>query len=138
MRSLQVWHRWQKKAGGGPIFYARDLVEGCCRCNCLDRNRTLFALPIDEVGQAVHQIKAVIASFKRLSWQVIQDNEIVIVDFWADWCGPCQGFAPVFESMSEKFANVVFAKVDTEAEQELASHFQIRSIPFLMVFRHNT
>ena len=58
-----------------------------------------------------------------------------VLDFWAPWCGPCQGFAPVYEEISEKYADVVFAKVNTEEEQELAGHFQIRSIPTLMVFR---
>ena len=65
----------------------------------------------------------------------IGENSIVIIDFWAEWCGPCKRFAPVFEDASEKHADIVFAKVDTEAEQELASYFQIRSIPTLVVFR---
>jgi thioredoxin 1 len=65
----------------------------------------------------------------------VLNNDIVLVDFWADWCGPCKSFAPTYEKVSEKHEGVVFAKVDTEAEQELASHFQIRSIPTLMIFR---
>jgi len=67
--------------------------------------------------------------------QTILDNDIVLVDFWAEWCGPCRSFAPTFEKVSEQRDDIVFAKVDTEAEQELASYFQIRSIPTLMAFR---
>jgi thioredoxin 1 len=66
---------------------------------------------------------------------VITKNDLVIVDFWAPWCGPCKGFAPLFEAASEKHANVVFAKVNTDEEQALAGHFAIRSIPTIMVFR---
>jgi thioredoxin 1 len=66
---------------------------------------------------------------------VVTGNDIVLVDFWAPWCGPCKGFAPIFEQASEKYSDVVFAKVNTDEEQELAGHFAIRSIPTLMVFR---
>lgn len=65
----------------------------------------------------------------------ITNNEIVIIDFWAPWCGPCKSFAPIYESVSEKYDDVVFAKVNTEDEQELGANFQIRSIPTLMIFR---
>ena len=67
--------------------------------------------------------------------QTIADNDIVLVDFWAEWCGPCRTFGPTYEKVSENYPNAVFAKVDTEAEQELAGQFNIRSIPTLMVFR---
>ena len=67
--------------------------------------------------------------------QTVNDNPIVIVDFWAPWCGPCRGFAPVFEKASESHPDVVFAKVNSDEQQELAGAFNIRSIPTLMVFR---
>ena len=69
--------------------------------------------------------------------QTVKENAMVIVDFWAPWCGPCRGFAPVYEKASEQHLDVVFAKVNTDAEQELAGGFGIRSIPTLMVFREN-
>ncbi|MFZ1343159.1 thioredoxin [Thiothrix eikelboomii] len=67
--------------------------------------------------------------------ELISNNEIVIIDFWAPWCGPCRSFAPIYEKVSERHADIVFAKVNTEEEEELSSHFQIRSIPTLMIFR---
>jgi len=67
--------------------------------------------------------------------QTVNENPLVIVDFWAPWCGPCRGFAPVYEKASETHKDVVFAKVNTDEQQELAGAFQIRSIPTLMVFR---
>ena len=65
----------------------------------------------------------------------IKDNGIVLIDFWAEWCGPCKRFGPVFEESSDKHPDIVHAKVDTEAEQELAAELQIFSIPTLMGFR---
>lgn len=67
--------------------------------------------------------------------EYVTNNDIVIVDFWAPWCGPCQSFAPVYEAVSEKHPDVVFAKINSEEEQEVSGYFQIRSIPTLMVFR---
>ncbi|MGL3806816.1 thioredoxin [Paeniglutamicibacter sp. R2-26] len=65
----------------------------------------------------------------------LEENDIVFVDFWAEWCGPCRQFAPVYEQVSEKYPDVKFAKVDTEAEQGLARAANITSIPTLMAFR---
>ena len=66
---------------------------------------------------------------------IVGNNDVVIIDFWAEWCGPCKRFAPVFEAASEKYDNVIFGKVNTEEQPELSQYFQIRSIPTLVVFR---
>jgi thioredoxin 1 len=67
--------------------------------------------------------------------QTVTDNGFVIVDFWAEWCGPCKSFAPTYSKVSEDHPDIVFAKVNTEEQQQVAAHFQIRSIPTLMIFR---
>jgi thioredoxin 1 len=67
--------------------------------------------------------------------QVVTGNDMVVVDFWAPWCAPCRAFAPTYEAASEKHPDVVFAKLNTEDEQEVAAAFNIRSIPTLMIFR---
>ncbi len=67
--------------------------------------------------------------------ETVDGNDIVLVDFWAEWCGPCKMFAPIFEEVSEKHPDIVFGKINTEEQQQLAAMFQIRSIPTLMIFR---
>jgi len=67
----------------------------------------------------------------------VTSNEIVILDFWAPWCGPCKQFAPIFEKVAGEYPDILFGKVNTEEEQELAGHFQIRSIPTTIILRDN-
>ncbi len=67
--------------------------------------------------------------------EVASGSDFMIIDFWAPWCGPCKQFGPIFEETAKKYTDITFAKVNTEEEQELAAHFQIRSIPTLMIMR---
>jgi len=67
--------------------------------------------------------------------ETIENNELVILDFWAEWCGPCKAYGPVYEKVSEEFPDVVFGKIDTEAEPELGRLFNIRSIPTTIAFK---
>ena len=67
--------------------------------------------------------------------EVVDNNDLVFIDFWAEWCGPCKSFAPVFEGAAESYPDIIFAKVNTEEAQDLAQQFAIRSIPTLMVFK---
>jgi len=67
--------------------------------------------------------------------ETIENNDVVLIDFWAEWCGPCKMFGPIFEKTAEEYPDYAFAKVDTEAQQELAASFGIRSIPTLAIFR---
>jgi len=69
--------------------------------------------------------------------ETVTSNDIVLIDFWAAWCGPCRSFAPTYEKVAEQYPDIIFAKVDTEAEQGLAASFNIMSIPTLMVIREN-
>lgn len=78
---------------------------------------------------------AVVDLNKETFKDTVTNNEFVIIDFWAPWCGPCRSFAPTYQKVSEDHPGIVFAKVNTEEEREIAQHFQIRSIPTLMIFR---
>ena len=69
--------------------------------------------------------------------ETVANNDIVLLDFWAAWCGPCRSFAPAYEKVSEQHPDIVFAEVDTEAEQSLAASFNIMSIPTLMIIRES-
>ncbi len=85
----------------------------------------------DDEGKAMAVLELTGENFEP----TIKDNGFVVVDFWAPWCGPCRSFAPVYEKVSADHDDIVFAKVNTEEEQQIAAHFQIRSIPTLMIFR---
>ncbi|MEJ5254728.1 MAG: thioredoxin family protein [Acidimicrobiales bacterium] len=78
---------------------------------------------------------ATVALTKDTFESTVRDNPMVLIDFWASWCGPCMRFAPVYEKVSEEHPDIVFGKVDTEAEPELAGAFRVQSIPTLMIIR---
>ena len=67
--------------------------------------------------------------------EIVENNDITIIDFWAEWCGPCKQFGPIFEKVSNEYEDIAFGKVNTEEEQELAGYFQIRSIPTTIIIR---
>ncbi len=92
---------------------------------------------LDRAPEKKEAIVATIELTEETFEETITDNDIVLVDFWAEWCGPCRMFAPIFEEAAGKHDDVVFAKVDTEAEQSLAGAAGIMSIPTLMAFRDN-
>ena len=109
-------------------------TSAALRAGCSDRP------PLHAVGNiaAAGDVKPVVTTRDLTAEQfndTINGNDVVLVDFWASWCGPCRAFAPTFQASSEKHPDIVYAKVDTEAERELAAAAQIRSIPTLMAFK---
>jgi thioredoxin reductase (NADPH) len=118
----------------GPVSVRdgpRAIAAGCTRSVALGRRARGNITPAPGVGADVTTRDLTAEQFN----ETIEGNDIVLVDFWASWCGPCRQFAPTFHASSEKHPDIVHAKVDTEAEQQLAAAAQIRSIPTLMAFK---
>jgi thioredoxin 1 len=103
------------------------LVRQACHC--------LRQCPLNWVNVSGAAAVATVELNKENLESTILNNDIVLIDFWGPSCGPCQSFAPIYEQVSEKHPDVVFAKVNVEEEQEIAGHFQIQSIPTIMMFR---
>lgn len=87
-------------------------------------------------NRSIHTVATIDITKDTLA-ETIEGNDIVLIDFWAEWCGPCRSFGPTYEKVSEKHPNITFAKVDTEDQQEIAQSFGIRSIPTLVAFRES-
>ncbi len=118
--------------GTGEVYFA---LSGGTNRPVEGINRLLGALAGADYEHRDWRAMATVDLTKDTFEKTIVDNDTVLIDFWAEWCGPCRMFAPVYEKLSEEYPNAIFAKVDTEDQPELAQSFNIRSIPTLMIFR---